>query len=66
MGSGNSGEQLLKILVRMLLFIIKLIPGFIRLIIRGVKAIIAMFQDKKAASILQKPVEVENFEQKAE
>jgi hypothetical protein len=48
--SGNSGEQLLKIFVKIAIFIVKLIPGLVRLIIRGVTAIINMFRKKENVS----------------
>ncbi|MDA3861266.1 MAG: hypothetical protein PF445_08560 [Melioribacteraceae bacterium] len=63
MSDGNSGAQLLKILVRIVLFIVGLIPGLIRLIIRGVKSIIAMFQNNKSEPSV---VEPEHLEQKTE
>lgn len=66
MSDGNVGAQLLKFLVKIALFIIKLIPGFIRLIIKGVKAIISMFQDKKSEPSVQPPIESENLDQKTE
>lgn len=66
MSDGNVGAQLLKFLVKIALFIIKLIPGFIRLIIKGVKAIISMFQNKKSEPSIQPPIEAENFDQKKE
>lgn len=46
MSDGNVGAQMLRMFVRALIFIIKLIPGIIRLIIKGIKAIINMFQKK--------------------
>ena len=53
--SGNAGEDLLKILVRIVIFIVKLIPGIIRLIIKGIKAIINKFQ--KRESVAEPPEE---------
>ena len=48
MSEGNAGAQLLKILVRIAIFIVKLIPWFIMLIIKGIKAIINMFRKKES------------------
>jgi hypothetical protein len=48
MSEGNSGVQLLKFLVKIAIFILKLIPGLIKLIIKGIKAIINMFRKKKS------------------
>ena len=59
MGDGNAGAQLLKIIVKIALFIVKLIPGLVRLIIKGVKSIIAMIQGNKSEVNVQKPEELE-------
>lgn len=48
MSEGNSGVQLLKFLVKIAIFILKLIPGLIKLIIKGIQAIIKMFRKKKS------------------
>jgi len=48
--SGNSGEQLLKILMKTVIFIVKLIPGLVRQIIKGVTAIINIFRKKEKVS----------------
>ena len=59
MSSGNSGEQLLKIFVKIIIFIIKLLPNLIRLIIRGIKSIFGLFKStsKKADAVSEKIVE---------
>ena len=55
MSSGNSGEQLLKLIVRALWFVIKLIPGLIKLLYKGVKKIIAMVKPKQTVEIEPQP-----------
>lgn len=45
--SDNAGVQTGKILLRIALFILGLIPGLIKLIIKGIKAIIKMFKKKE-------------------
>lgn len=46
MSSGNSGEQLLKLIAKAAWFIILLLPGLFKLIYRGILWIIAQFQGK--------------------
>jgi hypothetical protein len=47
----NSGEQLLKLIVKVLWFIVKLLPGLFKLIYKGIKAIIDAIAGKsKGAS----------------
>lgn len=44
--SGNSGEQLLKIIVKSVMFILKLLPGLIKAIYKGIMAIVNKLQNK--------------------
>ena len=53
MSEGNSGVQLLKFLVKIAIFILKLIPGLIKLIIKGIQAIIRMFRKKKSVANIE-------------
>jgi len=53
--SANAGEQLLKLLVKTVIFILKLLPGVIRLIIKGIKSIIKMF--RKKATVPEPPLQ---------
>ena len=53
MSEGNSGVQLLKFFVKIAIFILKLIPGLIKLIIKGIQAIIRMFRKKKSVANIE-------------
>jgi hypothetical protein len=53
--SGNAGADLLKILVKIIIWIIKLLPGLIKLIIKGIKALINAFNKK--GNVEEPPVE---------
>ena len=44
--SDNAGADLLKILVKIVIFIIKLLPGLFKLIFKGIKALINAFNKK--------------------
>ncbi len=48
--SGNSGEQLLKLIVKGVVFILKLLPGLIKAIYRGIMAIVNKIQKKDSTS----------------
>ncbi|MDO9577974.1 MAG: hypothetical protein Q7J16_08820 [Candidatus Cloacimonadales bacterium] len=48
--SDNAGADLLKILVKIMIWILKLLPGLIKLIIKGIVAIIKMFKKKGNAA----------------
>jgi hypothetical protein len=49
MSDGNAGAQLLRMLVKIVIFIIKLLPSLFKLIYRGIVAIINMFRKKDEA-----------------
>ncbi|MCF7793467.1 MAG: hypothetical protein K9N09_06930 [Candidatus Cloacimonetes bacterium] len=51
--SDNAGADLLKIIVKIILWIIKLLPSLIKLIIKGIKSIINSF--KKKGNIEESP-----------
>jgi len=42
----NAGADMLKIFVKIIIFIIKLLPGLFKLIFKGIKAIINAFNKK--------------------
>ena len=44
--SDNAGADMLKIFVRIIIFIIKLLPGLFKLIFKAIKAIINAFNKK--------------------
>ena len=61
--SGNAGADMLKMLVRIVIFILKLLPGLIKLIIKCIIGIIKMFRKKKSSTnIAQTEVEDTNKE----
>ncbi len=55
--SDNAGADMLKMLVRVIIFILKLLPGLIKLIIKCIVGIIKMFQKKKSAPNIEPPEE---------
>ena len=53
--SGNAGEDMLKLFIRIIIFILKLLPGLFKLIFKGIMAIINAFNKKK--NVEEPPVE---------
>lgn len=53
MSDGNVGAQLLRMLVKIAIFIVKLLPGLIKLIYRGILAIINMFRKKEEVTTIE-------------
>ena len=60
--SGNAGADMLKMLVRVVIFILKLLPGLIKLIIKCIVGIIKMFRKKKSVPNVE-PTENEDTDQ---
>lgn len=48
--SGNAGADMLKMLAKLAVFVIKLLPGLIKMIYKGIMGIIGMFQKKENKS----------------
>ena len=57
--SDNAGADMLKMLVRVVIFILKLLPGLIKLIIKCIIGIIKMFRKKRSAPNIE-PTEGED------
>ena len=57
--SDNAGADMLKMLVRVVIFILKLLPGLIKLIIKCIIGIIKMFRKKRSAPNIE-PAEGED------
>ena len=51
--SGNAGADLLKILIKIVIFNLKLFPGLIKLIIKCISGIINMFRKKKTVPVIE-------------